>query len=173
MSPDGQVMTLLVSEHGPFESLANLADGCRELVREEFIQAAHPGARERLGRLDWSGVYIESTLQMWRIPAPVPRRVLTCSKFDKEVAAISAEDRVAVMAMAGRGLTASGHPMDLTDAANNLIHALWALERGEVLESEDPGAWRPCLTEDLEQLGLWNSEDARVRWLATLWPFPA
>jgi len=92
-------MTLLVSEHGPFETLANLADGCRELVREEFIQAAHPRAREPLDRLDWRGVYVESTLQRWRIPDAVPRRVLTCPEFDQEVSAISEDDRMALGAV--------------------------------------------------------------------------
>ncbi len=297
MSPDGQVMTLLVSDDGPFESLAKLADGCRELVREEFIQAAHPRAREPLDRLGWRGVYVESTLQRWRIPDAVPRRVLTCPEFDQEVSTIAEDDRMALgaalrsiedgedltpllskwatrvhakrrdrfladwqlhhihlrpgssdllfihftrqnayvvalrphdswaehelahriqrhwpgliftgtlaafrpmqtatdqelksaqqaglyvifpdeqgMAIVGRGLTASGHPIDLIDAANNLEHALWALERGEILEVEDPRTWRPCLTQDLGHLGLWNSQEEQIKWLAGLWPFPA
>ncbi len=290
-------MALLVCEHSPFESLKNLADGCRELVREEFLQAAHPRAREPLERLDWRGVYIEATFQRWRIPDAVPRHVLTCPEFDQEVSTIAEDDRIALgaalrsiedgddltpllskwatrvhakrrdrlladwqlhhihlrpgsgdllfihftrqsafvvalrphnswaehelahriqrnwpgpifagtlggfrpmrtvtdqelkaaqqaglyvsfpdeqgMAMVGRGLTASGHPMDLIDAANNLEHALRALERGEVLEVEDPRAWRPCLTNDVRFLGLWNSKNDQVRWLANLWPFPA
>ncbi len=89
-------LTLVVSEGGPFPTLPLLADGCRELIREELIRGSHESARDRLSQLGWRSLYVEATLQRWRTPSPHPRSVETCPEFDQEVRALPPEDRAAV-----------------------------------------------------------------------------
>lgn len=73
------------------------------------------------------------------------------------------------LALMGRGITGSGHPMVLIDGANALEYRLRELEEGLVVE--DATVWTPCLSEDFGALGLLNAKEERILWVARLWPF--
>jgi hypothetical protein len=75
------------------------------------------------------------------------------------------------LALIGRGMTASGHPMLLIDFANALAHTLEELDVGILPQVSGPADWLPCLTEDLKWLGLYSAAQHRVELLAPLWPF--
>ena len=74
-------MTVLVSERRNLRTFEDLAQASRELIREEFLKAAHPKSRERMKDLDWRGVFIEVAYQRWRIPDARPRIVDMCPEF--------------------------------------------------------------------------------------------